>query len=156
LKKRYDELSGGYKPHEEIHAHHVLLETEDQAKAVIADLRAGGVFEDVAKAKSKDPSAAQNGGDLGFFAKEQMVPEFSDAATALKVGEVTAQPVKTQFGWHVIRLDEKRMSSVPPFAEAKEDIRRMYIQQSVQDSAKALRAKAKIDVKVTDAPPPAK
>ena len=152
LKKRYDELVATFKPQEEVRAHHVLLETEDQAKAVIADLRSGGNFEDIAKAKSKDPSAAKNGGDLGFFAKGQMVPEFADAAYALKIGEVSAQPVKTQFGWHVIRVDEKRMSTAPAFADSKEDVRRQIAQQTIQDALKALRDKAKVDIKVSDAP----
>ena len=150
LKKRYDELAAGYKPQEEVRAHHILLETEEQAKAVIADLRSGGNFEDIAKAKSKDPSASHNGGDLGFFTKAQMVPEFADAAYALKVGDVTAQPVKSQFGYHVIRLDEKRMSSVPSFADAKEDVRRQLGTQAVQDALKALHDKAKIDVKAPE------
>ena len=153
LKKRSDELVAGYKPQEEVHAHHILVETEDQAKAVIADLRSGGSFEDIAKAKSKDPSASKNGGDLGFFGKGQMVPEFADAAFALKIGEVSAQPVKTQFGWHVIRVDEKRMSTAPNFADSKEDVRRQMAQQSVQDALKSLRDKAKVDIKVSDAPP---
>ncbi len=155
LKKRYDELIVGYKPQEEVRAHHILVETEDQAKAIIADLRSGGSFEDIAKAKSKDPSAAKNGGDLGFFSKGQMVPEFADAAYALKIGEVTSQPVKSQFGFHVIRVDEKRMSTAPAFADAKEDVRRQVAQQAVQDQLKALRDKAKVDIKVSDAPPPA-
>ena len=153
-KKRYDEMAPNFKPQEEVHAHHVLVETEEQAKAVIADLRSGGNFEEIAKAKSKDPSASRNSGDLGFFSKAQMVPEFADAAFAMKVGEVSAQPVKTQFGWHVIRLDEKRMSSLPAFADVKDEIRREMGQQAVQETVKTLREKAKVDIKVPDAPAP--
>ena len=152
VKKRFDEWIPTFKPQEEVHAHHILLETEDQAKAVLADLRSGGNFEDIAKAKSKDPSAAHNGGDLGFFTKTQMVPEFADAAFALKVGDVTAQPVKSQFGWHVIRLDEKRMSTAPTFADVKEEIRAQLGQLAVQDAVKSLHDKAKIDIKMPDAP----
>ena len=152
VKKRYDELAASFKPEEEIHAHHILVETAEQAKAIIADLQSGGNFEEIAKAKSKDPSAARNGGDLGFFTKAQMVPEFADAAFALSIGQVTAQPVKSQFGYHVIRLDEKRMSTVPPYAEAKEDVRRQLGQQVVQDLLKSVHDKAKIEVKSPDAP----
>ena len=91
---------------EEVHARHILVDSEDQAKKIIDQLNKHGAdFATLAKAKSKDP-AAQNGGDLGFFKKADMVPEFADAAFALKPGEVTQTPVKTQFGWHVIKVDE--------------------------------------------------
>ncbi len=156
LKKRYDELIVNYKPQEEVRAHHILVDSEDAAKAIIADLRNGGNFEEIAKAKSKDPSAQKNSGDLGFFASNHMVPEFAEAAFALKIGEVTQQPVKTQFGYHVIRLDEKRMSTVPPFSDAKEEIRREMSQEAVQAAFKAVHDKAKIEIKVPDtAPAPA-
>ena len=151
-KKRYDELVPTFKPQEEVHAHHILLETEEQARAVLADLRSGGNFEDLAKQKSKDPSAAQNGGDLGFFAKGMMVPEFADAAFALKPGETSTQPVKTQFGYHIIRADEKRMSSLPAFADVKDDIRRDLGRQAAQEAFKALREKAKVEIKLPEAP----
>ena len=128
------------------------METEDEAKAIIADLKSGANFEEIAKTKSKDPNAARNGGDLGFFAKAEMIPEFSDAAFALNVGQITQIPVKTHYGYHVIRLDEKRMSSLPAFAEVKEEIRRSMVNQVIQESLKALHDKAKIDIKMADAP----
>ena len=152
LKKRYDEWAPTFKPEEQIHAHHILVETEDEAKAIIADLKSGANFEEIAKTKSKDPNAARNGGDLGFFAKAEMIPEFSDAAFALNVGQITQIPVKTHYGYHVIRLDEKRMSSLPAFAEVKEEIRRSMVNQVIQESLKALHDKAKIDIKMADAP----
>ena len=152
LKKRYDEWAPTFKPEEQIHAHHILVETEDEAKAIIADLKSGANFEEIAKTKSKDPNAARNGGDLGFFAKAEMIPEFSDAAFALTMGQITQIPVKTHYGYHVIRLDEKRMSSLPAFAEVKEEIRRSMINQVIQESLKALHDKAKIDIKMADAP----
>ena len=152
LKKRYDEWAPTFKPEEQIHAHHILVETEDEAKAIIADLKSGANFEEIAKTKSKDPNAARNGGDLGFFAKAEMIPEFSDAAFALNMGQITQIPVKTHYGYHVIRLDEKRMSSLPAFAEVKEEIRRSMVNQVIQESLKALHDKAKIDIKMADAP----
>jgi len=153
MKKRYDELAAGFKPQEEAHAHHILVETEDQAKAIISDLRNGGNFEELAKAKSKDPSAQNNSGDLGFFGHNQMVPEFADATFALKVGEVTQQPVKSKYGWHIIRLDEKRMSTVPPLADVKDEIHHQLSQEAVQEAFKSLRDKAKVDIKVSDSDP---
>jgi peptidyl-prolyl cis-trans isomerase C len=156
MKKRYDELIVNYKPQEEVRAHHILVDSEDQAKAIIADLKNGGNFEEIAKAKSKDPTAQRNSGDLGFFGRAQMVQEFSDAAFGLKIGAVTDHPIKTQFGYHVIRLDEKRMSTVPPFADVKEEIRREMSQEVVQNAFKTLRDKAKVEIKVSDtAPAPA-
>ena len=94
LKAKYDAIAATFKPQEEVHAHHILVDSEDQAKAVIADLRAGASFEDLAKTKSKDPTGARTGGDLGFFTREQMVPEFTDAAFSLRAGETSTTPVK--------------------------------------------------------------
>src|SRR5579859_5940917 len=110
VKARYDELLKTAQPEEQVHARHILVDSEDAAKAVLADLKAGTSFEDEAKAKSKDPSAKTNGGDLGFITKGETVAEFSDAAFKLKPGETTTTPVKTQFGYHIIKVDDRRMA----------------------------------------------
>jgi peptidyl-prolyl cis-trans isomerase C len=99
-----------------------LLETEEDAKAVIAELKGGADFAETAKAKSTGPSA-DNGGDLGFFTKGRMVPEFSEAAFAMKVGEVSSTPVQTQFGWHVIKVDDRRQAPPPSFEESVDQLR---------------------------------
>ena len=123
VKARYDELLKTAQPEEQVHARHVLVDSEDAAKAVLADLKAGTSFEDEAKAKSKDPSAKTNGGDLGYITKGETVPEFSEAAFKLKPGEITQTPVKSQFGWHIIKVDDRRMAPPPSFDEAKPQVR---------------------------------
>jgi len=110
IKAAYDKYVADFKPVEEVHARHILVATEDEAKAVKADLAAGKPFEVEAMEKTTDPSGKQNGGDLGFFQKGQMVPEFEDAAFAMNAGDIS-EPVKSQFGWHIIKVDEKRMSA---------------------------------------------
>ncbi len=135
VKARYDELLKTAQPEEQVHARHILVDSEDAAKAVLADLKAGTSFEDEAKAKSKDPSAKTNGGDLGFITKGETVAEFSDAAFKLKPGETTQTPVKTQFGYHIIKVDDRRMAPPPSFDEAKGQVRR---ELSQADAAKVL------------------
>ena len=95
-------------PAREIRARHILVATEAEARRIIAELKAGGDFAAIAKAKSADPGSAGKGGDLGYFTKGQMVPEFEAAAFALRPGEFTEQPVKTQFGWHIIKVEDRR------------------------------------------------
>ena len=106
MKKVYEEASKQITGEMEVHARHILVETEDEAKAVAEELKKGADFAELAKKKSKDPGAS-DGGDLGFFTKEQMVPEFSAVAFALEPGKIS-DPVKSQFGWHVIKVEEKR------------------------------------------------
>jgi peptidyl-prolyl cis-trans isomerase C len=144
VKRQYDKSLADYQPQEEVHARHVLVETEEQANAVVAELKKGADFAEVAKAKSKDPSARQNGGDLGYFAKGEMVPEFSTAAFAMKAGELAPSPVKTQFGWHVIKVDDKRMSSAPSLEQARPMLREQMAEQAAEKVVGDLRAKAKI------------
>ena len=117
MKKVYEEASKQITGEEEVHARHILVETEDEAKAVKAELDKGADFAELAKEKSKDPGAA-DGGDLGFFTKEQMVPEFSTRAFALEPGKIS-DPVKTQFGWHIIKVEEKRNRKAPDFEQVK-------------------------------------
>src|SRR5258707_501640 len=107
VQKRYDAYVAANPPKTEIHARHILLKTKEEAVAVIAELDKGANFADLAKAKSTDP-AASNGGDLGYFLPEEMVKPFADAALALGKGQYTETPVPTEFGWHVILLEDKR------------------------------------------------
>ncbi len=131
LRAKYDAEYANKPGEEEVHARHILVDSEDKAKAIIAQLNKGGDFAALAKENSKDP-AAQNGGDLGFFKKTDMVPEFAAAAFGLKAGQWTQTPVKTQFGWHVIKVDEVRVAPPPPFEQARDEIRQQIIQAGVR------------------------
>jgi peptidyl-prolyl cis-trans isomerase C len=143
MKKIYDESVAQNKPVEEVRARHILVETEDKAKEIIAKLKAGGDFEALAKSESKDPGSAE-GGDLGYFAKEQMVPEFSEAAFKLEKGGVS-EPVKTQFGWHVIKLEDKRNKPVPQFEQVKSQIETYLARRAQTELVGKLREAAKVE-----------
>jgi peptidyl-prolyl cis-trans isomerase C len=143
MKKVYEDASKQIGGEEEVHARHILVETEDEAKAVAEELKKGADFAELAKKKSKDPGAS-DGGDLGFFTKDQMVPEFSTAAFALEPGK-TSEPVKSQFGWHIIKVEEKRQRKAPDFAQVKTQIE-TYVQRKAQaDYVGKLREAAKIE-----------
>jgi len=144
LKQRYNQFVAQFKPEDEVHARHVLTESEETANAAIADIKAGANFADVAKSKSKDPSAQQNGGDLGYFTRGEMVPVFAEAAFAMKVGEISSHPVKSQFGWHVIKVEDRRLTSPPPFEEAKPVLRERVAEEMAQKMVADIRAKAKV------------
>ena len=113
----YDEAIKQVKNEEEVHARHILVPTEDEAKAILAQLKGGADFAALAKEKSKDPGAAE-GGDLGYFTKDQMVPEFAEVAFKLDKGQLS-DPVKTQFGWHIIKVEDKRIKPTPTFEQVK-------------------------------------
>ncbi|WP_137920726.1 peptidylprolyl isomerase [Hydrogenophaga sp. 2FB] len=129
----------------EYRARHILVEKEDQAKAIIASLKKGGKFEDIAKKQSKDPGSGANGGDLDWAAAGSYVPEFSEAMVKLKKGELTQTPVKSQFGFHVIRLDDERTAVIPKLEELKPQIAQQMQQQKLVEFQKSLRDKAKIE-----------
>jgi peptidyl-prolyl cis-trans isomerase C len=129
----------------EYKARHILVETEDQANKILADLKKGAKFEDIAKKQSKDPGSGANGGDLDWAAPSSFVPEFSEAMTKLKKGETTATPVKTQFGWHIIRLDDIRQAQMPKIEDVKPQIVQQLQQQQLQKYQEDLRAKARIE-----------
>jgi len=150
LRKVYDDAVKQMGKDEEVHARHILVETEDEAKTVLAELKNGGDFEKLAKGKSKDPSAAQNGGDLGYFTKEQMVPEFADTAFKLGKGQLS-DPVKSQFGWHVIRAEDKRAKPVPEF----DKVRPQLVQFVVRNAQAAMVAKLREGAKIEKLPAPA-
>jgi peptidyl-prolyl cis-trans isomerase C len=139
VRARYDRDIAGKPGEEEAHAAHILVADEALAKDIIAQLKAGGDFTALAKKYSTDPSAQQGGGDLGWFKKGDMLPEFSDAAFALKPGETTQVPVKTRFGWHVIHLEAKRTAPPPSFEEAREGIRQELIQDGVKKALEQAR-----------------
>ena len=131
-------------PKEEIRASHILVETEKEAKDILATLKKGGDFAKLAKEKSKGPSKT-NGGDLNFFTKGRMVPAFEKAAFALKKDELS-EPVKTQFGWHIIKLTDKRDRQLPKFEQVKDRLLQRLVQQKAQTTVRSLRAAAKIEV----------
>ncbi len=144
LKARFDKDNTGKVGELEVHARHILVPDEATAKKIVAELKKGGDFAALSKQYSKDPGASAQDGDLGFFTKERMVPEFAAAAFALKDGEVSANPVKTQFGWHVIQVIERRQSPPPAFEDARDELRQQIVQEVVQASV----AKAKASVTV--------
>lgn len=131
----------------EYKARHILVDSEAEAKGIIGQLDKGGNFSDIAKAKSKDRASAENGGDLGWFNPSQMVPPFSQAVTTLGKGQYTKTPVKTQFGYHVIVLDDSRKVNPPTFEEIKDRLGDVVQSQKIGDHLAELRKKAKIDMK---------
>ena len=146
IKAEYDKFKA-QSSGTEYRARHILVETEDQAKALIAQIKGGAKFEDLAKKNSKDPGSGENGGDLDFAAPAAYVPEFSQAMTKLKKGEMTETPVKTQFGYHIIRLDDTREAQFPPLDDVKGQIQQRLAQQKVAAFRDEIRAKAKTDYK---------
>ena len=143
MKKVYEEASKQISGEEEVHARHILVETEDEAKAVKAELDKGGDFAELAKKKSKDPGAS-DGGDLGFFTKDQMVPEFSQVAFSLEPGKIS-DPVKSQFGWHIIKVEEKRKRKAPDFDQVKAQIETYVTRKAQAEYVGKLRDAAKIE-----------
>ncbi len=144
LKKVYDETVKDVKPEQEVRARHILVETEDDAKKVAERIAKGEDFATVAKEASTDPGSGAEGGDLGFFTKEQMVPEFADAAFKLDAGQVSA-PVKSQFGWHIIKVEEKRERPIPQFDEVRSQIEDFVRKRAQEEAVKKLLDQAKIE-----------
>ncbi len=149
LKAAYESVKAQYTG-KEYHVEHILVEKESDAKAIIAQLKAGGNFEEIAKAKSKDPGSALNGGDLGWVTEKSLVPEFSKAMVQLKPGQVSDKPVKSQFGWHIIKMVDSRDVKAPSFDELKDQLKQMIASDQNWQKAKfsemmqKLRAKAKV------------
>ena len=143
MKKVYEDAPKQISGEQEVHARHILVETEDEAKAVKAELDKGADFAELAKKKSKDPGAS-DGGDLGFFTKDQMVPEFSEVAFKLEPGKIS-DPVKSQFGWHIIKVEEKRNRKPPDFAQVKSQIETYVMRKAQADYVGKLRESAKIE-----------
>ncbi len=150
VQAEYDKFksqSGGT----EYRARHILVEKEEEAKALIAQIKGGAKFEDLAKKNSKDPGSGENGGDLDFAAPGAYVPEFSQAMVKLKKGELTETPVKSQFGWHIIKLEDTREAKFPPLEEVKGQIQQRIGQQKLAEFRDGIRAKAKTDYKFSNA-----
>ncbi|CAN5156656.1 peptidylprolyl isomerase [soil metagenome] len=143
MKKVYEDATKQVSGEKEVHARHILVPTEEEAKAIKAELDKGADFAKLAKEKSKDPGAA-DGGDLGFFTKEQMVPEFSAVAFALEPGKIS-EPVKSQFGWHVIKVEEARDRKPPPFEQVKGQIESFVVRKAQADYVTKLRTEAKVE-----------
>ena len=146
VQAEYDKFkgqSGGT----EYRARHILVESEDEAKALIAQIKGGASFEDLAKKNSKDPGSGQNGGDLDFAAPGSYVPEFSNAMVKLKKGEMTDAPVKSQFGFHIIKLEDSREAKFPAIEEVKPQIEQRLSQMKLAKFRDDIRAKAKTDYK---------
>ena len=143
VKARYDKEVASLPKQQEVHARHILVKTEDEAKAVIADLDKGKDFAEIAKEKSQD-SNKDDGGDLGWFGPGRMVPEFEEAAFALDKGQYTKTPVKTQLGYHVIKIEDKRDAAPPPLEQVQDQVKQLVM----RDKYVALIEKAKADQKV--------
>ena len=144
IKAEYEKFAaanGG----KEYRARHILVEKEDDAKAIVASLKKGGKFDEIAKKQSKDPGSGAKGGDLDWANAGSYVPEFSEALLKLKKGQVSEVPVKTQFGWHVIRLDDTRDAQLPKMEEVKPQIAQQLQQVKMTKFQEDLRAKAKIE-----------
>ena len=144
IQAEYDKFvaaNGG----KEYRARHILVETEAQANAILASLKKNGKFEDIAKKQSKDPGSGANGGDLDWAAPGNYVKEFSDAMVALKKGETSAAPVRSQFGFHIIRLDDVREAQLPKLEDVKPQIAQQLQQQRMAAFQQELRAKAKVE-----------
>jgi peptidyl-prolyl cis-trans isomerase C len=144
MRQVYDDAVKQMGGEEEVRARHILVQTEDEAKAILADLKKGGDFEALAKEKSKDPGAAAQGGDLGYFTKEQMVPEFAEVAFKLEKGALS-DPVKSQFGWHVIKVEDKRSKPAPAFEAVKEQVATYVTRKAQAEFVTKLREGAKIE-----------
>ena len=161
VKKRYDAEIAKVTPPEEVKAAHILVETEDEAKAIIKELDAGGDFAKLAQEKSKDPGSAKMGGELGYFTQGKMVKEFEDAAFKLDVGKYTETPVKTQYGYHIIKVEDKRKQPLPSYDQVKDQVRQMVLRDTFVAEVAQLRKDNKVEIldpslKAKPAPQPAK
>jgi peptidyl-prolyl cis-trans isomerase C len=144
MKKVYEEAVKQAGDEQEVRARHILVATEAEAQAIVTEVNKGTDFAELARQKSKDPGAAAEGGDLGWFGKDQMVPEFADAAFKMNKGQVS-EPVKTQFGWHVIKVEDKRTKPVPEFAKVKDQIETFVMRKAQADYVAKLREGAKVE-----------
>lgn len=145
VRARYDKQIAELVPAEEMRARHILVESKEEAEAIIAELDAGGDFEAIAKEKSKDGAAA-NGGDLGYFTAGRMVPEFETAAFAMEVGAHSKEPVQTQFGFHVIKVEDKRNQQPPAFEQVAEQFRSLLLREAYFAKITELRSAAEVEI----------
>lgn len=153
MQKAYQDFLKENPAQEEVKAAHILVEKEDEAKAIIAQLKKGGDFAKLAKEKSKDAAAAAQGGDLGYFTKDAMVEPFANAAFAMKPGEISKEPVKTQFGYHIIKVEDKRTQPQPTLDEVKPQLEQTLSKDIVTALVDELRGKATIETFQLDGSP---
>jgi peptidyl-prolyl cis-trans isomerase C len=146
VRARYDKEIAARPAVNEVHARHILVKTKEEAEAIIKQLDGGADFQKLANEHTTDPSGKANGGDLGYFGPGQMVPEFEKAAMALEPGSYTKEPVQTQFGWHVIKVEDKRPQQPPPFEQVEEQARSAVIRDKYFALVKEARAAAKVDI----------
>jgi peptidyl-prolyl cis-trans isomerase C len=144
MKKVYDEAVKQQGSEQEVRARHILVPTEAEAKTILAEIKKGTDFAEMAKQKSKDPGAAAEGGDLGYFTKEQMVPEFAEQAFKMNKGEVS-EPVKSQFGWHIIKVEDKRTKPAPSFEAVKEQVEQYVTRRAQAEYITKLREGTKVE-----------
>ena len=144
IRAAYDAEIRARPVEEEVRARHILVPTETEAREALAEIRAGADFNAVAQRRSAGPGARE-GGDLGFFKRGDMVPEFAEAAFALQAGQISAAPVRSPFGWHIIRVDERRSSAPPPFEEARETLRQRLFEAEISTVVERARSAAKIE-----------
>lgn len=145
LRARFTRDAAARPVQEEVRASHILVPTEAEARAALADARRPGAdFAAVARARSTGPGSRE-GGDLGFFKREDMIPEFAEAAFAMQPGEISQNPVRTQFGWHVIRVTERRAAPSPPFEEAREALRQTVFEEAVTAEVERIRTAARVE-----------
>ena len=145
LKAKYDDLVKQVTPPEEVHARHILVKTEAEAKDIIAQLKKGADFEKLAKEKSTDPGSGESGGDLGYFTKDKMVPEFADAAFKMQKGSVSDTPVHSQYGWHVIQVLDKRSQPLPSLDQVKPQLTNLVLQDEERKVVDDMHKAAKIE-----------
>jgi peptidyl-prolyl cis-trans isomerase C len=146
IRARYDKEVSATKPTNEVHARHILVKTKEEAEDIVKQLDAGADFEKLANEHTTDPSGKTSGGDLGYFGAGQMVPEFEKAAFALEIGQYTKEPVQTQFGWHIIKVEDKRAQQPPAFDDVKEQFRSVVLREKYFALVKSLRDAAKVDI----------
>ncbi|RUW13241.1 peptidylprolyl isomerase [Mesorhizobium sp. M1A.F.Ca.IN.022.05.2.1] len=146
IRARYDQEIANTPPVNEIHARHILVKTKEEAEAIIKQLDGGADFQKLANEHTSDPSGKSNGGDLGWFGPGQMVPEFDKAAFALDVGKYSKEPVQSQFGWHVIKVEDKRAKQPPAFDDVKDQAKQAVIRDKYFAMVKELRGAAKIEI----------
>ena len=146
VRARYDKQMAATPPVNEVKARHILVKTKEEAEAIIKELDGGADFQKLANEHTTDPSGKTSGGDLGYFAPGQMVPEFETAAFALNVGQYTKEPVQSQFGWHVILIEDKRAQQPPAFDTVKDEVRNMVFREKYFAMVGDLRKAAKVDV----------
>lgn len=146
IRARYDQEVANTPPTNEVKARHILVKTKEEAQEIVKQLEGGADFEKLANEKTNDPSGKTSGGDLGWFGPGQMVPEFEKAAFALNAGEYTKEPVQSQFGWHVIKVEDKRTKQPPAFDQVKEQVRSLLLREKYFALVKSVRDAAKVEI----------